>query len=210
MEAIQHLKWRYATKKYSQKIIPDTEIETILESIRLSPTSLGLQAFKVFVIGNNPSLREQLLPVAYNQSQITDASHLLVFAAYTEVTDNHIHSYLNNIANTRQIPLESLDGFKNSIQGFTSKKDETQTAEWASRQCYIALGIAMNTAAKLQIDSTPMEGFNHEGLDAVLGLKDQKLTSSVVLALGYRDEDNDKLAKLPKVRKSHSELFEKL
>ena len=210
MEAIQHLKWRYATKKYSSKVIPSNDIETLLESIRLSPTSLGLQAFKVFVIGNNPSLRQQILPVAYNQSQITDASHLLVFAAYTEVNDQHIHTYLNNIANTRQIPVESLDGFKNSIQGFTSNKNAQQTAEWASRQCYIALGIAMNTAAKLQIDSTPMEGFNHEGLDTVLGLKEQNLTSSVILALGYRDEENDKLAKLPKVRKPHAELFDML
>ncbi len=208
MEEIQHLNWRYATKKYSSKIISQEHIDTILEAIRLAPTSLGLQAFKVFVIDKNSALREQLLPIAYNQTQISDASHLLVFAAYTEVHNQHIQNYLSNIANTRQIPIEALDGFKKSIHGFTSNKNEQQTAEWASRQCYIALGMAMDTAAKLKIDTTPMEGFNHEGLDQVLGLKERNLTSSVILALGYRDEENDKLASLPKVRKPHTELFE--
>ena len=210
MEAIQHLKWRYATKKYSSKTIPPDQIDIILESIRLSPTSLGLQAFKVFVIHENQDLRQQILPIAYNQTQITDASHLIIFTAYTNVTEDHVHNYLNNIASTREIPVESLDGFKKSIQGFTGSKNEIQTAEWASKQCYIALGIAMSTAAHLKIDSTPMEGFNHEGLDAVLGLKEKGLTSSVILALGYRDEESDKLSKMAKVRKPHHELFELL
>jgi nitroreductase len=210
MEAIQHLKWRYATKKYSSKTIPSDQIDIILESVRLSPTSLGLQAFKVFVIHENSELRQQMLPIAYNQTQVSDASHLLVFAAYNNVTETDVHNYLNNIANTREIPLESLDGFKKSIQGFTGSKNEAQTAEWASKQCYIALGIAMSTAAQLHIDTTPMEGFNHEGLDTVLGLKERGLTSSVILALGYRDEENDKLSRLAKVRKPHHELFEVL
>ncbi len=115
MEAIQHLNWRYATKKYSSKIISTEHIDTILEAIRLAPTSLGLQAFKVFVIDKNSAFREPMLPVAYNQSQISDASHLLVFAAYTEVKDHHVHNYLTNIAKTRHIPLESLDSLKKSI-----------------------------------------------------------------------------------------------
>ena len=208
MEAIQHLKWRYATKKYTGQQIQDDHLDTILESIRLSPTSLGLQSFKVFVVGNNAELRAQMLPIAYNQTQITDASHILIFAAFNQVNQNYIESYLNNIAATRQVPIESLSGFKKSIEGFTSSKDEIQTAEWASRQCYIALGIAMATAAMLKVDTTPMEGFNHEGLDTVLGLKALGLTSAVILAVGHRDPENDKLANAAKVRKPSEEMFE--
>ncbi len=208
MEAIQHLKWRYATKKYTSQQIENDHLNVILESIRLSPTSLGLQSFKVFVIGNNSELRSQILPIAYNQTQITDASHLLIFTAYNNVNQQHIENYLNNIAATRQVPVESLSGFKKSIEGFTSSKNEEQTAEWASRQCYIALGIAMATAAALKVDTTPMEGFNHEGLDTVLGLKAQGLTSSVILAVGHRDPENDRLANAAKVRKSSEEMFE--
>jgi len=207
MEAIQHLHWRYATKKYNGSQIDQDNLNTILESIRLTPTSLGMQPFKVLVI-DNPELREKMLPIAHNQSQVKDASHLILFAANTNISEENINSYMNNVATTRQMPVENLAGFKGMINGFVGSKNEAQIAEWASRQCYIALGIAMATAAALKVDTTPMEGYKADEMDVLFNLKEQGFTSAVLLAVGHRDEENDQLAKLAKVRKSSEEMFE--
>jgi len=207
MEAIQHLHWRYATKKYNGSQIDQDNLNTILESIRLTPTSLGMQPFKVLVI-DNPELREKMLPIAHNQSQVKDASHLILFAANTNISEENINSYMNNVASTRQMPVENLAGFKGMINGFVGSKNEAQIAEWASRQCYIALGIAMATAAALKVDTTPMEGYKADEMDVLFNLKEQGFTSAVLLAVGHRDEENDQLAKLAKVRKSSEEMFE--
>jgi nitroreductase len=207
METIQHLHWRYATKKYNGSQIDKDNLTTILESIRLTPTSLGLQPFKVLVI-NNPELREKMLPIAHNQSQVKDASHIILFAANTQISEETIDSYMNNVATTRQMPLENLVGFKGMINGFVGSKNEAQITEWASRQCYIALGFAMATAAALKVDTTPMEGFKADGMDVLFNLKEQGFTSAVLLAVGHRDAENDQLAKLAKVRKSAESLFE--
>jgi len=207
MEAIQHLHWRYATKKYNGSQIDQDNLNTILESIRLTPTSLGMQPFKVLVI-DNPELREKMLPIAHNQSQVKDASHLILFAANTNISEENINSYMNNVATTRQMPVENLAGFKGMINGFVGSKNEAQIAEWASRQCYIALGIAMATAAALKVDTTPMEGYKADEMDVLFNLKEQGFTSAVLLAVGHRDEEKDQLAKLAKVRKSSEEMFE--
>jgi len=207
MEAIQHLHWRYATKKYNGSQIDQDNLNTILESIRLTPTSLGMQPFKVLVI-DNPELREKMLPIAHNQSQVKDASHLILFAANTNISEENINSYMNNVASTRQMPVENLAGFKGMINGFVGSKNEAQIAEWASRQCYIALGIAMATAAALKVDTTPMEGYKADEMDVLFNLKEQGFTSAVLLAVGHRDEEKDQLAKLAKVRKSSEEMFE--
>jgi nitroreductase len=207
METIQHLHWRYATKKYNGSQIDKDNLHTILESIRLTPTSLGMQPFKVLVI-DNPELREKMLPIAHNQSQIKDASHILVFAANTHITEEIIENYINNVATTRQMPVENLAGFKGMIAGFTGSKNEAQITEWASRQCYIALGIAMSTAAALKVDTTPMEGFKADEMDVLFNLKEQGYSTAVILAVGHRDAENDQLAKMPKVRNSSESLFE--
>ena len=207
MEAIQHLNWRYATKKYNGSQIDKDNLHTILESIRLTPTSLGIQPFKVLVI-DNPELREKMLPIAYNQSQIKDASHIILFAANTQISEENINSYMNNVATTRQMPVENLAGFKGMINGFVGSKNEAEITEWACRQCYIALGIAMATAAALKVDTTPMEGYKANEMDELFNLKAQGYTSAVLLALGHRDAENDQLAKLAKVRKSGEEMFE--
>ena len=207
MEAIQHLQWRYATKKYNGSQIDADNLHTILESIRLTPTSLGMQPFKVLVI-NNPELREKMLPIAHNQSQIKDASHLILFAANTQISEETVDTYMNNVATTRQMPVENLAGFKGMINGFVGSKNEAQITEWASRQCYIALGIAMATAAALKVDTTPMEGYKANEMDELFNLKAQGYASAVLLAVGHRDEENDQLAKLAKVRKSAETLFE--
>lgn len=207
MEAIQHLQWRYATKKYNGSQIDKDNLHTILESIRLTPTSLGMQPFKVLVI-DNPELREKMLPIAHNQSQIKDASHLILFAANTQISEETVDTYMNNVATTRQMPVENLAGFKGMINGFVGSKNEAQITEWASRQCYIALGIAMATAAALKVDTTPMEGYKANEMDELFNLKAQGYASAVLLAVGHRDEENDQLAKLAKVRKSAETLFE--
>lgn len=207
MEAIQHLNWRYATKKYNGSQIDKDNLLTILESIRLTPTSLGMQPFKVLVI-DNPELREKMLPIAYNQSQIKDASHIILFAANTQISEENINSYMNNVATTRQMPVENLAGFKGMINGFIGSKNEVEITEWACKQCYIALGIAMATAAALKVDTTPMEGYKANEMDELFNLKAQGYTSAVLLALGHRDAENDQLAKLAKVRKSGEAMFE--
>lgn len=207
MEAIQHLQWRYATKKYNGSQIDKDNLHTILESIRLTPTSLGMQPFKVLVI-DNPELREKMLPIAHNQSQIKDASHLILFAANTQISEETVDTYMNNVATTRQMPVENLAGFKGMINGFVGSKNEAQITEWASRQCYIALGVAMATAASLKVDTTPMEGYKANEMDELFNLKAQGYASAVLLAVGHRDEENDQLAKLAKVRKSAETLFE--
>ena len=207
MEAIQHLQWRYATKKYNGSQIDKDNLHTILESIRLTPTSLGMQPFKVLVI-DNPELREKMLPIAHNQSQIKDASHLILFAANTQISEETVDTYMNNVATTRQMPVENLAGFKGMINGFVGSKNEAQITEWASRQCYIALGVAMATAAALKVDTTPMEGYKANEMDQLFNLKAQGYASAVLLAVGHRDEENDQLAKLAKVRKSAETLFE--
>lgn len=207
MEAIQHLQWRYATKKYNGSQIDKDNLNTILESIRLTPTSLGMQPFLVLVI-DNPELREKMLPIAHNQSQIKDASHLILFAANTQISEETVDTYMNNVATTRQMPVENLAGFKGMINGFVGSKNEAQITEWASRQCYIALGIAMATAAALKVDTTPMEGYKANEMDELFNLKAQGYASAVLLAVGHRDEENDQLAKLAKVRKSAETLFE--
>ena len=207
MEAIQHLQWRYATKKYNGSQIDKDNLNTILESIRLTPTSLGMQPFKVLVI-DNPELREKMLPIAHNQSQIKDASHLILFAANTQISEETVDTYMNNVATTRQMPVENLAGFKGMINGFVGSKNEAQITEWASRQCYIALGVAMATAASLKVDTTPMEGYKANEMDELFNLKAQGYASAVLLAVGHRDEENDQLAKLAKVRKSAETLFE--
>ena len=179
MEAIQHLQWRYATKKYNGSQIDKDNLHTILESIRLTPTSLGMQPFKVLVI-DNPELREKMLPIAHNQSQIKDASHLILFAANTQISEETVDTYMNNVATTRQMPVENLAGFKGMINGFVGSKNEAQITEWASRQCYIALGIAMATAAALKVDTTPMEGYKANEMDELFNLKAQGYASAVL------------------------------
>ncbi len=201
------LHWRYATKRYdSTHQVDESILDEILESIRLAPTSLGLQPFKAYVITDS-EMKTQLSPACYNQPQIIESSVVVVFAAITELTTMDIEKHIHRIANTRQIPVESLDGFQKSITNFTGNKDQQQIKDWAAKQTYIALGFALLSAAQHQIDSTPMEGFNASEVDRILQLESQKLHATVILTLGKRSEANDTLAQAPKVRKNAEEMF---
>lgn len=201
------LNWRYATKRFdANKKISQSDWKTLEESLRLAPSSFGLQPWK-FIIVKNPEIRAQLLPQSWNQTQIVDASHLVVIAAKQEVTGPDVEAYLSSIAKTRNIPVESLEGFGGMINGFVANFGSQSNCEaWTTRQAYIALGMLLSSAALLKIDSCPMEGVNPVAYDEILKLKDSGYTTKVVCALGYRSAD-DASASYPKVRYPRAQVI---
>ena len=205
MELLNALEWRYASKKMNGQQVPEEKVERILEAIRLAPSSMGLQPYTVLVI-KDPEIKKQILPIANNQQQIVDSSHLLVFAAWDKITPEHVDDYVNLTASTRNIPVESLDQFKNMLVSI-SQRPQQENYEWAARQSYIAFATAIAAAAEERVDATPMEGFNNAKLDELLGLKAKGLKSITLLPLGYRDAENDWLVKFPKVRRQKENLF---
>lgn len=205
MDIISALKWRYATKSMSGDAVPQEKVDKILESIQLTASSAGFQPYQVLVI-QNKDLLEKIKPVAFNQPQITKASHLLVFAAWDRVTQERVDAMVKNIAQIRQVSEDSLGAIRSYGDRFMAQTAE-QNFQWAARQAYIALGTALITAASLEVDSTPMEGFDSSVLDELLGLHDKGLKSVLLLPLGYRDPANDWLLPLKKVRMPKEALF---
>ena len=203
----QQLYWRYATKKFdpTRKIPP--EIWLVLEeSLRLAPSSFGLQPWK-FIVVNNPSIRAQLVEHSWGQRQVVDASHLVVLALQKHITSEDVDRYLERMATVQGVPLESLAGFGKLIRGFLSQPPyPLNLEEWAARQVYIALGQFMTVTAFLGIDTCPMEGFIPDKYDEILGLTNTPYRSVVVCPAGYRAAD-DKSAERPKVRYEKSEVF---
>lgn len=201
MNIIEDLNWRYATKRYINQEVPQAQIDTLLESIRLTATSLGLQPFEIYDI-RSTDIREKMREAAYNQPQLTEASHVFVFAVWTQITEEMVDQYLQFIADTRNREISQLAGFRKSIMGFLGDKSTEEIIKWSSNQAYIALGKAMVAAAQMRIDSTPMEGFNRDAVDELLGLRDKNLHAAVMFTVGYRDTENDPLAGAQKVRKA--------
>ncbi len=206
MDLIKKLNWRYATKRMTGAKVSKEKIETILDSIRLSASAFGLQPYKIIVL-ENEELRRKLQKAAYNQPQIIEASHLLVFAALDNITEQHIDDYMELHARTKAVSIESLAGFKKRLTQTLLSKTRADNFNWAARQVYIALGTALIAAAYEDVDATPIEGFNPDEFDEILGLKEKGLKSVVLMALGYRDEKNDPLAKAPKVRKENKDFI---
>jgi nitroreductase len=203
---LEHRTWRYATKKFdASKKISHQDLNSLLEATRLSASSYGLQPYHVFVI-SDPEVREKLKPVSWNQSQITDASHLIVFAHATDFGEELIDDFITNLSDTRNIPLDGLNGYAEMMKSNLVGLPTDVKASWAGKQVYIALGNALQAAAELKIDTCPMEGFQPEEYNKILGLTDKDLNAAVVLAVGYRSEE-DQTQNLPKVRKSKEELF---
>jgi nitroreductase len=205
-QVIAQLQWRYAVKKFdpTQKIAPD--VWNVLEqSLVLSPSSFGLQPWKFFVV-DNPELRQQLLEHSWNQPQVTEASHLVVLAIKKEMTDADVDRYVQDMSNTRNVPIDGLAGLTKMIKGFMANPNKGfTTAEWATRQVYIAIGQFMASAAMLGVDTCPMEGFNPAKYDEILGLSAMGYASVLVCPAGYRAAD-DKYAVMPKVRFPQSEM----
>ena len=203
---IENQKWRYATKKFdASKKVSVSDLETLKEAIQLSTSSYGLQLYKVFII-ENPEVRAQLQPASWGQSQIIEASHLFVFANIVDVQDQHIDAYVQNFANTRALTVEDLKGYSDFMKSKIVPLPVEQKAVWTSKQTYLALGNLLNAAAELKIDVTPMEGFEPEKYNEILGLNALGLNASLVAAVGYRHEE-DATQHYVKVRKPKQELF---
>lgn len=202
---IEQLNWRYATKQYdATKKVSAADLEILKEAVRLAPSSYGLQPYKVLII-ENPELRAQLREKSWNQPQITDASHLFVFASQTTLTPEHIDAFVALTAITRNIPVENLDGYGSFMKNATAHLTPDDQLNWNAKQAYIALGVLLTAAAELQIDATPMEGFDKAGYAEVLGLDGYH--PAVVATIGYRSAE-DTLPQMAKVRKSAEHLFE--
>lgn len=203
---IHHQNWRYATKKFdaAKKIAPE-DLNILKEAIRLSSSSYGLQPYKVLII-ENMELREKLKAAAWGQSQITDASQVIVFANQINIGNKEIDAYVQNISETRGIPTENLSGYGDFMKSKITSMAQDLKNIWTSKQTYLALGNLLNAAAELKIDVTPMEGFDHAAFNEILGLTEKGLNASVIATIGYRHKD-DETQHHKKVRKSHEELF---
>ena len=203
---IDLLKWRYATKKMdSSQSVSEDKVEQILEAIRLTATSSGLQPYEVIVVTNS-EVRERIKAIAWNQGQITDGSHLLVFAAwdnYTTERINHMFDWVNEVRGFRN---QGWEDYRQMLLNNYPNRDAEVNFQHAARQAYIGLGTALLAAAELGVDSTPMEGFDPDALDEILDLRSRGLRSVVILPLGYREAENDWLVNLQKVRRPR-ELF---
>jgi nitroreductase len=203
---LEHQNWRYATKKFdASKIINTEDLNTLKEAIRLSSSSYGLQPYKVIIV-ENPELRAKIQPAAWGQSQIVEASHLIIFANETKIEEQSIDSFVENISATRNIPLDSLSGYSDFMKSKIVTLDNDSKNIWTSKQTYLAMGNLLNAAAELKIDVTPMEGFVPELVNEILGLEKLGLNASLIATLGYR-HDEDATQYYKKVRKSNEDLF---
>lgn len=205
MNLIEQLNWRYATKRMNGQTVPQEQVQNIINAIQLAPSSAGLQPYDVIVVSDKEVLK-QIHAEACQQPQILEGSHLLVFAAWKNLSAEQVDEYMNRVAATRGIPVESLDGFKANLMGMT-KRDAADNHNWAARQAYIGLGFAAVAAANEKVDATPMEGFNPAALDKILGLEEKGLGSVAIMPLGYRDQENDYLLGAKKVRRSIEDMF---
>jgi nitroreductase / dihydropteridine reductase len=206
MNLVEAMNWRYATKRMTGKKVDPSKLANILEAIRLSPSGTGLQPYNIIVVDND-QLKEKIQQVAHNQPAIVEASHLLIFAAWDNVTEARFDEFIKENADQRGgLPEESLTRL-NRYKQFMLGRSAEQNAQWAVRQAYIAFGIAIAAAALEQVDATPMEGFLPDALDELLGLKEKGLRSVTILTLGERDQANDWLVNEKKVRRLKEHLF---
>lgn len=208
MDFLTALEWRYATKRMNGAPVPEQILSRILAATRLAPSSYGLQPYIIKVINDRSELT-RIYEQAAPQPQVTECSHLLVFAVMTDLNDSVVDSYMQLTARERGLKAGSLDGFskaiKGTIDGFITAE---QKQAWAAKQAYIALGFTLASAAVERIDASPMEGFDSAALDRALGLDKENLASTVMVALGYRDIERDPLSQMAKVRKPHSQLIQ--
>ena len=205
-DLISKLKWRYATKKMdASRPVPQQKIERILEAIRLTASSSGLQPYEVIVV-TNPELRAQIVPHAWNQAQITDCSHLLVFAAWDNYTAERINRMFDLVNDERGFKNEGWEAYRQKLLAAYVPRDAETNYQHAARQAYIGLGTALIAAAEEGVDSTPMEGFDPDKVDEILGLRARGLRSVILLPLGYRAAEGDWLVNLKKVRRPREQF----
>jgi nitroreductase len=209
-QLLEQLNWRYATKQFDQnRKISAQDWATIEEALLLTPSSGGLQPWK-FLVVTAPDMRARLKPASYGQAQISDASHLVVFAAKSDLGEADVDAHVKHVAEVRGTPVEALTQLRNMlVGGIVKSQDSAARAAWARNQAYIALGNLLTSAALLGIDACPMEGFDRAQYDEILGLKAQGFSTAVIATLGYRSVA-DKYAHAPKVRFSKQQIFAKI
>jgi len=201
MRVLELMNWRYATKAMNGQKVDDEKINRILECIRLSPSSIGLQPYELIVI-TNPELKKELRTAGNNQSQIEDCSHLVVFAVWDQYTPERIHAWFDLVNEVRGVKSEGWERMRTGIVSSWPNRPQEQNFKHACMQAYIALGVGLLAAADEGVDATPMEGFNPAEVDRILGLNEKGLRSVLLMPLGYRDEEKDYLAQAKKVRKA--------
>jgi len=198
---LDKLNWRYATKKMDPtRVVPDDKVERILEAARLAPTSSGLQPYEVIVV-TNPEVRARIREVAWNQAQVTDGSHLLVFAAWDNYTPERINQMFDLVNEERGFRNEGWENYRQMLLNSYPQRDPEVNFQHAARQAYIGFGLALTAAAFEGVDATPMEGFEPDKLDEILSLRERGLRSVTIMPLGYRESENDWLVNLKKVRR---------
>ena len=204
---IDDLNWRYATKKFDpSKKLTDAQLRDLLEALRLTPTSFGLQAYK-FIVITDPALREKMKTVSWNQTQVTDASHLIAICAKKTLTEADVDAYIADIATTRGMPTEALKGYRDMMIGYAKAKAPQEIEIWSQKQTYIALGTLLSACAEMKIDSCPMEGFDREKIDALLGLTGSDYSVATLCPVGFRASD-DATANMKEVRFPMEKLVE--
>lgn len=208
MELLEILNWRYATKAMTGAKADDEKIEKVLDAIRLAPTSSGLQPFEVLIVKSD-DLKKKIRSIAFDQGVVEDCSHLLVFAAWDDYTAERINSYFEEMVKQRGFN-ERLDNYRNYLLSIYPGREADANYQHAARQAYIAFGFAIVAAAELKLDSTPMEGFDADALDALLDLRSKGLRSVTMLPIGYRDIEKDWMVNMPKVRKPNEMLFSEI
>ncbi|GHC50966.1 nitroreductase family protein [Ulvibacter litoralis] len=205
MELLDKLNWRYAAKAMNGEKVAEEKIQRILEAARLAPTSSGLQPFEIIVV-KNQEIKEKIKPVAWNQSVITECSHLLVFAAWDTYTADRINYMFDLTNDIRGFKNEGWENYRQMLLSSYPQKDAEENFNHAAKQAYIAFAEALTAAAFEGVDATPLEGFDPTAVDEILGLRDKGLRSAVMLPIGYRKEDEDWLVNLVKVRKPMEDL----
>jgi len=205
MELLDKLNWRYATKAMNGKKVAQDKIDRIIEAARLAPTSSGLQPFEIIVI-TNQELKDKIRPVSWNQSVISDCSHLFIFAAWDTYTADRINKMFDLTNEVRGFENQGWEDYRQMLLNSYPQRNPEINFNHAVKQAYIAFSQAIIAAAFEEVDATPLEGFDPSAVDEILGLKEKGLRSAVMLPIGYREEENDWLSSLVKVRKSTDDL----
>lgn len=206
MKLLEALDWRYATKRMSGEKLDENVVTNIIEAARLAPTSAGLQPIHLFVISNH-EVKAQIQPIALGQPQIVESSHLIVFTSWDKITNEAIGKVHTDMNNLRNLPRETTAQTEENLRNLFSTFSEEEQYHHTAKQAHIALGVAIAAAAELGVDATPMEGFDKNGLDEFLKLREKGLRSVLLLALGKRKEEDDWLLPLKKYRQTKEEFI---
>lgn len=206
MELLDKLNWRYAAKAMNGEKVSQDKIDIIIEAASLAPTSSGLQPFEILIV-KNQEIKEKIKKIAWNQSVVSDCSHLFVFAAWDTYTADRINKMFDLVNEVRGFKNEGWENYRQQLLGIYPQQDAEQNFNHAAKQAYLAFMAALTAAAFEAVDTTPIEGFDPTKLDEILDLRAKGLRSCVMLAVGYRDAENDWLVNLAKVRKSKADLI---